>query len=164
MTTKQTIGGLSVQYLDELKESGLWMVRNSTDGKGYGGFPWSPAGEWTTAPDWNKGAVCEGGLFGQGPGGYGMIKEGNRFELCETDKLRVVVEDEKIKTKRAKIVAINTDALAALSYLCDGKFPGSLRGTSITSLPEGLHVGGYLDLSGTSITKIPKHLKNKVIK
>ena len=29
-----------------------------------------------------------------------------------------------------------------------------LEGTSITSLPDGLHVGGYLDLEGTSITSL----------
>ena len=33
-----------------------------------------------------------------------------------------------------------------------------LRGTSITSLPEGLTVGGALDLRGTSITSIPESL------
>jgi hypothetical protein len=40
-----------------------------------------------------------------------------------------------------------------------------LRGTQITALPEGLSVGGYLDLSGTQITKgaVPAHLKKKVV-
>ena len=33
-----------------------------------------------------------------------------------------------------------------------------LRGTSITSLPEGLTVGGSLDLCGTSITSLPEGL------
>ena len=33
-----------------------------------------------------------------------------------------------------------------------------LRGTGITSLPEGLTVGGYLDLSGTGITSLPEGL------
>ena len=33
-----------------------------------------------------------------------------------------------------------------------------LRGTSITSLPEGLTVGGSLDLRGTSITN-PNHYR-----
>ena len=33
-----------------------------------------------------------------------------------------------------------------------------LRGTQITSLPEGLTVGGWLDLSGTQITN-PRHYK-----
>ena len=33
-----------------------------------------------------------------------------------------------------------------------------LRGTQITSLPEGLTVGGWLDLSGTQITSLPEGL------
>ena len=32
----------------------------------------------------------------------------------------------------------------------------SLRGTAITSLPDGLTVGGYLDLRGTAITSLPE--------
>lgn len=31
--------------------------------------------------------------------------------------------------------------------------------TGITSLPEGLTVGGYLDLRGTGITALPEGLK-----
>ena len=34
-----------------------------------------------------------------------------------------------------------------------------LRGTKITSLPEGLKVGGHLDLSDTPITSLPEGLK-----
>ena len=33
-----------------------------------------------------------------------------------------------------------------------------LRGTGITALPEGLTVGGWLDLSGTGITALPEGL------
>jgi len=42
----------------------------------------------------------------------------------------------------------------------------SLGGTQITSLPEGLIVGGSLDLEGTQIKKeeVPKHLIKKVRK
>ena len=38
-----------------------------------------------------------------------------------------------------------------------------LRGTQITALPEGLSVGGYLDLSGVNITNIPAKFKSKII-
>lgn len=34
-----------------------------------------------------------------------------------------------------------------------------LRGKPITTLPEGLSVGGDLDLSNTKITALPKSLK-----
>ena len=45
--------------------------------------------------------------------------------------------------------------------LIDGPIEDALdlRGTGITSLPEGLKVGGYLDLSGTGITALPEGLK-----
>ena len=33
-----------------------------------------------------------------------------------------------------------------------------LRGTNITTLPEGLSVGGYLDLRGLNITTLPEGL------
>ena len=42
-------------------------------------------------------------------------------------------------------------------FSCENNlFGGSLdlRGTGITSLPDGLHVGGDLDLSGTGITSL----------
>ncbi len=34
----------------------------------------------------------------------------------------------------------------------------NLRGTGITSLPDNLSVGGYLDLKGTGITSLPDNL------
>jgi len=33
-----------------------------------------------------------------------------------------------------------------------------LSGTQITSLPEGLTVGGWLDLRGTQITSLPENV------
>ena len=49
-----------------------------------------------------------------------------------------------------------------LSKLDGNHYNGSLdlRGTQITSLPEGLTVGGSLDLSGTQITDISKVNRN----
>ena len=48
-----------------------------------------------------------------------------------------------------------------ITSLPDGLTVGGsldLRGTGITSLPEGLTVGGYLDLEGTGITSLPDGL------
>jgi hypothetical protein len=36
-----------------------------------------------------------------------------------------------------------------------------LEGTSITKLPDNLRVGGSLDLQGTQITELPSNLKSK---
>src|SRR5437660_6609964 len=85
----------SVDLLDQLRESGNWMIRLSKDGRSYGGFVWNDVGIWTDAPDWNPEPVCGGGLHGQGPGGWGYGHEGSRLELVETDSLRVVVDDNK---------------------------------------------------------------------
>ena len=38
-----------------------------------------------------------------------------------------------------------------------------LRGTQITSLPEGLSVGGWLVLRGTQITSLAERFNNEVI-
>jgi len=46
----------------------------------------------------------------------------------------------------------------------DGKGDLDLEGTSITSLPEGLSVGGYLDLRGTSIIGKYQVVNGKVVK
>ena len=48
-----------------------------------------------------------------------------------------------------------------ITHLPEGLHVGgslNLRGTSITALPEGLHVESYLDLRGTSITALPEGL------
>ena len=123
------------KYLSELKTSGNWMIRNSKDGLGYGDFQWAPVGEWTVCPKWTAEETCDsGGLFGQGPGGYGHMGGGTRFELCETDAIRITIDGEKIKTPRAKIIAVNQEAFDALMFLCDGKFDGTLV------VPSGVNI------------------------
>ena len=45
------------------------------------------------------------------------------------------------------------------TLIIDGPIEGDLDlsgNTGITALPNGLSVGGYLDLRGTSITALPK--------
>ena len=56
---------------------------------------------------------------------------------------------------------------AGITALPDGLSVGGsldLRGTGITALPDGLSVGGSLDLRGTGITNIPKKFEGKVIR
>ena len=55
-----------------------------------------------------------------------------------------------------------TQITAQITALPEGLQVGgylNLRGTQITALPEGLQVGGYLDLRGTRITALPERLQ-----
>lgn len=117
-----------------------WMVRTDNDGEGYRGFRWAPVGEWTECPKWSEKtrADCEsGGLFGQGPGGYGHAQPGTRFVFCETGPERMAVEGNKVKVRRARILYVGADAIAALRHVCGDNFAGSLY-LSYCTLPEGL--------------------------
>ena len=127
------------EYIDRVVKNGNWIVRTDNDGESYGGFRWADIGKWTEATDWNDKAVCRGGLFGQDAENYGFCKPGSRFVFCETTGPHIAI-DNKCKVRRAKILMIN-DLPESLS------FSGSLdlEGTGITSLPDGLSVGGYLD-------------------
>ena len=138
---------ISQEKIEELKRTGNWMVRFSNDGVGHNGFKWNPVGEWTEAPDWTTDAVCSGGLFGQSLGGWGYCKKGNRFEFCEIDGEKVVVESEKTKVRRAKILCVDQEAFALLAEF---DFGGSLYLQDYNHpLPQSLvNVGGSLDLQG----------------
>lgn len=61
------------------------------------------------------------------------------------------------------------DAIEAKELIISGNAPDGLtvggwldlRGTGITSLPDGLTVGGWLDLRDTGITSLPAGLLEK---
>jgi hypothetical protein len=155
---------VNMKQLQKLEDTGNWMVRFSNDGITYNGFQWKPIGEWTIAPDWDETPECGGGLHGQGPGGWGYCQPGKRFELVETDKIRVIIDGDKVKTPRAKIIAIDWDAWEKVLLLCDKSFPGSvdLRGYG-HPLPEGLtSIGGFVDLEGYG-HPLPEGLKQGVL-
>ena len=127
-----------------------WMVRTDNDGVSHDGFQWAPIGEWTKCPRWGATTIADctsGGLFGQGPGGFGHCHRGSRFVFCETAGNRLVVENEKIKVRVARILYVGQDAIDALNFVCHGNFPGSL------------YLSGC-DLKGITL---PAHLKNKVV-
>ena len=128
-----------------------WMVRFSNNGVAYDGFKWNPIGEWTEAPDWNPEPVCGGGLHGQGMGGWGYCQPGSRFEICEIEDY-VLVNSDKIKTKRAKILAVDKQAWELLLKRTRDGFKGSLNlGSYSHPLPAGLtHCGGDLYLGSYS--------------
>ena len=125
-----------------------WMARTSKNGIGYGGFKWEEPGVWTEAPDWDESPTCKSGLFGQGPGGFGFAKSGNRFEFCQTGIERVTVDNNKVKAKRARILWTGAEAFAALVYASKQNFPGSLylRGCDLKGIALPQSVGGSLDI------------------
>ena len=142
-------------YLDSIGDN--WMVRTDQDGKGHDGFQWAPIGEWTHCPKWSDATTndCKsGGLFGQGPRGYGYAQAGTRFLFCETAGGKFVVKGNKVKVQSARILYAGADAMAALCHVTKGTFHGSLDLSGCT-LPDGLAlpqtVGGSLDLSGAKM-------------
>ena len=133
---------------DQTKE---WMVRFDNDGVAYDNFLWKPLGEWTVAPDWNPKPCCGYGLHGQGPGGFGHTCSGSRFAFCIIGD-KVVINKNKIKTNRAKIIAVNDEAFHMLLKACNGNFLGSLDLRKYGhSLPKSFtHCGGSLYLGNYS--------------
>jgi len=114
-------------------KNGNWIIRADENGISWGGFKWSSLGEWTEASDWEVSPTCGGGLHGQDRKNGGYIS-GTRLVFCDTDGVHVYIGDNKIKVKRARILLVNT-------------------------LPEGLTVGGSLNLSGcTGLTSLPEGL------
>ena len=61
--------------------------------------------------------------------------------------------------ERSKNYLISTQKKIQQYTKDGGKGDLDLSGTPITSLPQGLTVGGYLNLSNTSITSLPQGLK-----
>ena len=137
----------------EALETGKWLLRRSNAGCAYGGFQWNPIGEWTEAPDWNPSPECGGGLHGNGPQSSGYWTNGSDLDFCIYDGEFVEIDGEKGKVKRAAVLLRN--------QLPDGLSVGgslNLENTQITSLPDGLSVGGSLDLENTQITSLPDGL------
>jgi len=143
---------LTRKKMDNLLKSGNWMIRMDDNGVSYNGFKWKPKGQWTEAPDWNTAARCEGGLFGQSPKGRGFAKRGKRLVLCETKGEQIVVENEKVKVRYAKIIAINSEIPPIFLERCGGSL--DLGGCDLKGITLPQSVGGSLDLRGCDLKGI----------
>jgi hypothetical protein len=150
---------ITKKHIAAVIKRGNWILRRSNNGKSHGGFAWQPVGEWTIAPDWDPRAKCGGGLHGNGSKTDSencFWAKGNRLEFCEIGDKFVAVEgpNGKIKCDRARILLIN-------ELPADLRVGGwlDLSGTGITKLPVDLHVGGSLDLRDTKITTLPANLR-----
>lgn len=135
---------LNIQEQKKLLNTGKWMIRFDNEGIAYNNFIWQPIGSWTIAPDWNTKPVCGNGLHGQGggKGEHDYCQSGSRLVLCETKGKRIIINFDKIKVRKAKIIAINEDIISEFFL----KISLDLRNYP-HPLPVGLTlVGGYLDL------------------
>jgi hypothetical protein len=80
-------------------------------------------------------------------------------------KLKKLLKEENILIPRRSPEERRTNYLIAIQkkiqqYIKDGsKGDLSLSNTPITSLPNNLKVGGWIDLSNTPITSLPNNLK-----
>jgi hypothetical protein len=154
METTPTPNAIKLAIARAIK-AGNWMIRRDVAGIAHNGFRWSPLGEWTEAPDWDEQPRCGGGLHGCNYRAAGQYSDGARLVFCETDGPQIVIDGDKIKVRRARIMMI--DALP------DGLTVGGslyLSGCSgLTALPDGLTVGGWLNLRGCSgLTALPDGL------
>ncbi len=154
------------QY-QKLFDSGNWMIRTSDNGKSYQGFQWQPVGKWTEAPDWNPEPECGHGLHGQTRQFHGYFQiSGERLELCPTSEL-IGIGDDKAKSQRAKIIAVNNDIpiefLEAVGLKFNGKpslktltsVGGDLYINSNVNLPALTSVGGYLSINSNTKVELP---------
>jgi len=152
---------ITKKHIAEVIKNGNWIIRADDNGKSVSsdahGFRWQPLGVWTVAPDWNEKAECGGGLHGQDKDHGGTIM-GTRLVFCETRGPHIAIDGEKVKVREARILMINAlpDGLTVGGWL-------DLAGcTGITALPDGLTVGGSLDLRGTGITALPENIHSMV--
>ena len=96
---------ITEQWLD----THSWMLRSSNNGKSYGDFKWPKIGEWIECPDWNNESKCGHGFHGITPeyNGFGFIY--SRLELVEYAGEVVAIDNNKVKVRKARIVAINNN-------------------------------------------------------
>ena len=132
---------LNTRTKNRLLRSGDWMIRMDDDGLSYAGFQWAAIGKWTTAPDWDASPECGRGLHGQNAKANGYCQAGTRLVLVETAGEQVVIDDNKCKVRRAKIVAVNSDIPSEFVACC------ALDLSKCTApLPQLTQIGGYADL------------------
>ena len=86
-----------------------WMLRSSKNGTSYNGFKWKHLGKWTEAPDWNAIPACGNGLHGETSEFHGFGFQYHRLELCEYEGKAVSINGDKVKVKKARIIAIGKD-------------------------------------------------------
>ena len=137
---------LDKRTLTRLLKSGNWMIRMDNDGESFNGFRWNPIGKWTETPVWNEKPTCNsGGLFGQNHKAAGYCTPGSRLVLCETDGQQIVVDDNKVKVRRARILAVG----AQIPVIFIENYPISLNLSKFTgSLPLLASIGGNANLRG----------------
>ena len=116
--------------IKSLLKSGDWMIRFDNDGVAFGGFRWKGIDEWTEASDWNTTPTCGHGLHGQNPKAAGHCTYGSRMVLCETKGEQIIIENNNVIVKYAKIIAVNEEI--PLEFI-----------TGLASVGGSLYLRGY---------------------
>jgi hypothetical protein len=151
-------------------EKVIFIKSLTSDFKGTNtGFDWSPylpvfdgekhiPGEWT--PVVNDIELCERGWHFTDNKNWTEWKSHNYYLVEYAGK--IIKGDNKYVAEKIRLLSpISNDIWHQILFPEGLKVGGSLdlRGTQITALPEGLEVGEWLDLSGTQITALPEGLK-----
>jgi hypothetical protein len=148
-----------------------FMLRTCAhDGVSHNGFVWPESG-YVECPDWdpNPDRDFGGGLHGlpNGDGDWALLTHPKgRWMIVRYDVIDEVRSRSKTRIRRGLCETIAFGDLWGRLLELRGNldFQGSLdlRNTQITSLPEGLKVGGGLDLYGTEIEGKYKIVNGKV--
>ena len=127
-----------------------WMLRSSNNGISYGGFKWPPMGKWNNCPDWNTKPECGGGFHGETPdyNGFGFLY--GRIELVEYIGESIPIDENKVKVKQARIVAVGTNIPEAAFTACGYKI--AHNGDTITPARDDrwLVLEGHVTVSNQS--------------
>jgi hypothetical protein len=135
------------QAIKDALKNGNWIIRADNDGTAYGGFQWNPVGVWTVAEDWNPKAECGGGLHGQDVNHGGYVT-GKRVVFCDTKGRHVIIGDDKVKVKAARILMVGLPKIKKIN----GSL--SLSGCDLKGITLPQSVGGSLDLRGCDLKGI----------
>jgi len=98
-----------------------WMLRSSNNGKSYQGFQWPEIGVWINCPDWDEKPECGHGFHGETEDYHGFYMQYTRPELVEYEGVAIPIDNNKVKVRRARIVATGIDIPKEVFMACGYK-------------------------------------------
>ena len=134
--------------IKEVVKKGNWIICIDDEKKlDEANFVWEPVGEWTEILNYKPDTERDNGIFGQDKNFGGKHTPGRKLLFCEIDpKSDYLSFGDEVKVKKARILLVNE--------LPEGLIVGGdldLSNTDLESLPSKLIVGGSLDIRGTKI-------------
>ena len=98
-----------------------WMIRSSKNGVSYNDFKWPECGLWIDCPDWDEEPECGCGFHGETKAHNGSGILYSRLELVEFRGKPIPIDGNKVKVRRARIVAIGNAIPQTAFTLCGYK-------------------------------------------